>query len=127
VSLVSGTLWKTEADEEDVSCVEVKLLLQNLTDQHIPKVQLIAEIVDKIDRDLFDAGTSDELLPGNIFLIAGGCSGKEKQFKGAKANLALRAYPAVAAGNCITTGIAMSSAEESDEEIGPHVFQVWKS
>ena len=111
VQLISGSLWKSEPDDDKDCRVEVKLLVQNLTTLCLPQVRLIAEVTDKSDRDVTDAGGSTELRPGSLCVLSGSGYGKDKQFKGAKANLSISAYFPVAVGasqhvGMVVTGMA---------------------
>jgi len=98
VQLISGSLWKTEPDDDKDCRVEIKALIQNLTRLHLPEVKIVAEVTDKQGRELTDAGGYDEVRPGNLVIINGSGYAKEKKFAGAKAQLAIRAYWPVAAG-----------------------------
>lgn len=114
VQFISGSLWKSEPDDDKECCVEVKLLLQNLTKLHLPQVRLIAEVTDKSDRDVTDAGGYGELRPGSLSVLSGSGNGKDKQFKGAKANLSIRAHYPVAAGMSQQQGMTVTASENSE-------------
>jgi RNA polymerase subunit RPABC4/transcription elongation factor Spt4 len=118
LQLVSGSLWKTEPDDDKDCRVEIKALVQNLTDKHLPQVKIVADVMDKQGRDVTDASGSDEVRPGNLVLISGSGYGKEKKLAGAKVNLALRAYWPVAAGTVQQRGIMVAEAKESSESGG---------
>lgn len=98
LQLVSGSLWKTEPDNDKDSIIQVRALVQNLTAMHVHEVKLIAKVTDKVGRDVSDAGGSDEVRPGDVCLISGSGYGKDKQFKGAKVSLSIRAYFSMATG-----------------------------
>ena len=120
LQLVSGRLWKTEPDDDKDSIIQVRALVQNLTAMHVHEVKLIAEVTDKVGRDVSDAGGSDEVRPGDVCLIRGSGYGKDKQFKGAKVALSLRAYFSAATGLSQHVGIEIheseSRAEVEDDE-----------
>jgi hypothetical protein len=108
--LLGGSVWKTDPDKGE-GCINVRLLVQNLTDEYIPRVCLIAEIVDKSGRRVTGAGCWEEFFPANIGLIAGSGFGKDRQFKGAKAMLGMRAYLPLAAGSFVFEGAVVSAAQ----------------
>ncbi len=98
LQLVSGSLWMSAPNDDKHCLVEVICLVQNLTAQHLPEVKLLAEIVDKKGREVTDGGAYEEVRPGAIVPLRGiGCE-KENRFKGAKVELAIRAYWPVASG-----------------------------
>jgi hypothetical protein len=114
LQLISGSLWKTEPDDDKECRVEIKALVQNLTDKHLPEVKIVAEVTDKTGRELTDAGGQDEVRPGNVVIINGSGYAKEKKFAGAKADLSLRVYWPVAAGASQRQGMAVAAAESSE-------------
>jgi hypothetical protein len=112
VQLISGSLWKTEPDDDKDSRVEVKALFQNLTDKNLPLVKITAEINDKKGNEVADAGGSDEVRPGSIVTVSGSGYTKDKKLIGAKADLAVLVYTPVAAGVSQRSGIKVDSIDE---------------
>jgi hypothetical protein len=116
LQLVSGSLWKTEPDSDKDSNIQVRALVQNLTAMHVHEVQLIAEVTDKAGRDITNATNgSEEVRPGDVCLISSSGYGKDKQFKGAKVALSLRAYFPVATGLSQHFGIEIHESESRTE------------
>jgi hypothetical protein len=116
VQLISGSLWKTEPDDDKDSRVEVKALIQNLTDKNLPLVKITAEINDKKGNEVADAGGSDEVRPGSIVTVSGSGYTKDKKLIGAKAELAVLVYTPVAAGVSQHCGIHITSEPQTDGE-----------
>jgi hypothetical protein len=112
LQLVSGSLWRTDPDSDMDVRIEARLLVQNLTTLHLPEVRAIVEISDKAGREFTDATGSDEVRPGDLCVIGGSGSGKDRQFKGAKAALVIRAYWPLAAGIAQKMGISAESQED---------------
>ena len=98
LSVVSGSLWKTEPDDDKEVRIELKLLMQNLTSKYFPQVTLDANVLDKNGGDLIDLSGNYEAHPGQIFVISSVGYGKDKKTVGARASLSIRAYFPVAAG-----------------------------
>ena len=115
LQLISGTVSKTEPDSDKDSSLEVKALVQNLTPQHLHEVKIVAEVTDKVGREVTDASGSEEVRAGDICVVSGYGGAKDKQFKGAKVSLALRAYFPAATGIDQHSGINISAPEVSDE------------
>jgi hypothetical protein len=114
VQLISGSLWKTEPDDDKECRVEIKALVQNLTKLHLPEVKIVAEVMDKQGRELTDAGGQDELRPGNIVIINGSGYAKEKKFAGAMVVLAMQAYWPVALGTTQSQGCSVTAPEHDN-------------
>lgn len=113
LQVVSGSLWKTAPDDDQDSRVEARVLVQNLTANHLPLVKLQAEITDKAGREVADAGGSDEVRPGSICVLNGSGYGKDKKLAGAKTDLSIHAYCPVATGLAQTQGFSVG--EQSSE------------
>ena len=116
VQLISGSLWKTEPDDDKDCRVEVKALIQNLTDKNLPLVKIAAEVKDKKGNEVADAGGSDEVRPGSIATVSGSGYTKDKKLIGAKADLAVLVYTPVAAGVSQHCGVQITSDSQADEE-----------
>lgn len=111
VQVISGSLWKTEPDADKDCRVEVKALVQNLTDKHLPEVRILAQIMDKQGTDITDAGGYDQVGQGAIANISGSSYAKEKKLAGAKTEIAMRVYWPVAAGLSQQQGISIVATE----------------
>lgn len=116
VQLISGSLWKTEPDDDKDSRVEVKALIQNLTDKHLPLVKIAAEVKDKKGNEVADAGGSEEVRPGSIVTVSGSGYTKDKKLIGAKADLAVLVYTPVAAGVSQCQGVTVTAIANEDNE-----------
>jgi hypothetical protein len=114
LQIVSGGIWKTEPDADKESGIQVAALVQNLTARYLYEVKVIAEVTNKSGKDVVDASSWEEVKPGDVCLITAGAYTKDKQFKGAIANLALRAYYPVSTGICQHSGIKIK--KENNEE-----------
>ena len=115
LQLVSGSLWKTEPDDDKDCRVEIKALVQNLTDKHLPQVKLNAKVTDKAGRELTDAGGADEVRPGDLCVISGSGYGKEKKMDAAMVAISIHAYWRVAAGVTQANKLAVADSESSQE------------
>ena len=100
IRILGGALWKNAPDDDGDCSVTVKVLVQNLTAHSVPELKLLAPVTDRQGREVVEAGTSDVLRPGAVAVIAGSGYAREKKFAGAKVELGIRAYPALAAGIC---------------------------
>lgn len=114
--LVAAGLWKTEPDDDKDCKVEVKGVVQNLTDKPLHDVRLTAEVNDRQGRELTDAGAHLELRPGEIAALTGSGYVKEKKLVGAVVKLAFQACRPVAAGIAQQQGLSM----ESGGQMPPH-------
>ena len=114
LQVVSGSLWKTDPDDDQDCRVEVRVLVQNLTANHLPLVKLQVEITDKAGREVADAGGSDEVRPGSIGVLNGSGYGKDEKLAGAKTELALLVHYPLAAGNAQAQGMELTKPEEDD-------------
>ena len=116
VHLISGSLWKTEPDDDKDCRVEVKALIQNLTDKSLPLVKITAEVKDKKGNEVADAGGSEEVRPGSIVTVSGSGYTKDKKLIGAKADLAVLVYTPVAAGVSQCQGVTVTGTANDDDE-----------
>ena len=115
VQIISGSLWKAEPDDDMDSRIEVKALIQNLTNKSLPLVKLAAEVKDKKGNEVADAGGCEEVRPGSIVTISGSGYTKDKKLIGAKADLAVLVYTPVAAGVSQHCGVQITSDAQTDE------------
>lgn len=115
LSVVSGSLWKTEPDDDKDVRVEVKLLVQNLTNKHFPQVSLIAGVRDISGEDMTDASGSDEIRPGDVCVVGGIGYGKDKDMKGAQASLSISAFWPFASGVGQQQGMTITATENSGD------------
>ena len=116
VQMITGSLWRTEPGDDKESQIEVKALVQNVTNLHLPEVKVVASVTDKSGRELTDAGGYDEVRPSNICVVSGGGWVKDKKLAGAKAELSIRAFVPVAAGIAQHCGVQITADSQSDEE-----------
>ena len=116
VHMITGSLWKTEPGDDKESQIEVKALVQNVTNLHLPEVKLVASVTDKSGRELTDPSGYDEARPSSICVISGGGWVKDKKLVGAKAELSLRAFVPVAAGVAQHCGVQITPASQGDDE-----------
>ncbi len=107
VQVISGALWKTEPDDEGDSRVEIKVLIQNLTNKHLPAVRLAAEVIDRKGNELTDASGGDEVRPNSITAITGSGYCKHKKLIGAKAQISISVYSPFAYGYAQTQGLGI--------------------
>jgi hypothetical protein len=115
LQLVSGSLWKTDPNDDKEVRVEVKALVQNLTNLHLPQVRIIADVTDMAGKEIADAGCCEEVKTGGICTISGSGYGKAKKFSGANANLAIRAYWPLAGGISQSHGVAVTTGDQADD------------
>lgn len=118
IQLISGSLWKTDLDDDQDCQIQLRALVQNLTKKNFPEVRVLAEIQDKNGREIADASTYDEVRPGSVALMSGSSYAKGKQLNGAKVDLTLRAYGPVAAGVAQHQGMIIEAHTESSEHVG---------
>jgi len=111
--LLSGSVYKTEPDSDKDCQVQVKVLIQNLTNLPLHEVKIIADVTDKSGRELCDAGGYEQLKPGELCLVQGNGYTKEKSLKAAKVELALRCYSPVAISSIQTNAINLSGSDVS--------------
>jgi hypothetical protein len=114
--LLSGSVYKTEPDSDKDCQVQVKALIQNLTNLPLNEVKISAEVTDKSGRDLCDAGGYEQIRPNEICLIQGNGYTKEKTLKAAKVELSLRCYAPVAASTVQTNGINLIELDSTESE-----------
>ena len=96
--LVSGSLWKKASDDNEESRVEIRMLIQNISDKQIPLVKFLAHVTDKQGRELLNIAGADELRPGQVRLVSGDECIEIRRLIGAKTSIALHAYWPVAVG-----------------------------
>ena len=96
--LVSGSLWKATPDDDEQSRVEIRMLIQNISDKQIPLVKFLAHVTDKQGRELLNIAGADELRPGQVRLVSGDECIENRRLIGAKTSIALHAYWPVAVG-----------------------------
>jgi hypothetical protein len=111
IQLVSGGMWRTEPDDAQNAQVEVKLLVQNLTNFHLPEVKLVAEVTDKAGKELADAVAYEEVRPGSLTLIGGSGYTKSKKLKGSKVDLTLHVLTPVSSGFAQRVGVRITPEE----------------
>jgi hypothetical protein len=116
VQMIAGSLWRTEPGDDKEAQIEIKALVQNLTNMHLSEVKLSASVTDKSGRELTDAGGYDEVRPANICVIGGSGWVKDKKLVGAIAELSIRAFVPIAAGFAQHCGVQITSAAQSDEQ-----------
>jgi hypothetical protein len=116
VQMIAGSLWRTEPGDDKEAQIEVKALIQNLTNMHLSEVKLIASVTDKSGRELTDAGGYDEVRPANICVISGSGWVKDKKLVGAIAGLSIRAFVPIAAGIEQHCGIQITPEAPTDED-----------
>jgi hypothetical protein len=106
LELLSGSLWKDETNDGNTVSIQARAWIQNITDQYLPKVELVAAITDRLGRKLADDMSNEvRIPPGAAVMIEGSSSGPEKQMKGAQVDLFLRVYQTVAAGFAQQMGV----------------------
>ena len=96
--LVSGSLWRAAPDDDKESRVEIRTLIQNISDKQIPLVKILAHVTDKQGKELLNIEGAEELRPGQVLMVSGGECMMERRLIGAKASIALHAYWPVAVG-----------------------------
>ncbi len=116
--LLSGSVYKTEPDSDKDCQVQVRTLIQNLTNLPLHEVKIIADVADKSGRELCDAGGYEQMKPNEISLLQGNGYTKEKSLKAAKVELSIRCYSPVAVSTIQTNGIDISQLPniEDDEQ-----------
>lgn len=114
--IVSGSIWKSEPDDDDECSVEVKLFVQNLTDQHLPVVRLSADILDSDEDQVADAGTQMDLAPSGVCLLTGYAGGDANTFYDATVRVAVQAHRPHAFGACTGIGLAIQ-ANSTDPQV----------
>jgi|GEM_PF-2198743 len=97
LKVVSGFLWKMMPGDDQECEIEIRLLVQNLTDKYLPMVALKASITDKQGTELTDLESHDAILPGALTTVAVSGSVKARKLSGAKALITLQAGRPVAA------------------------------
>lgn len=116
--LISGSLWKAATDDGEESRVEIRTLIQNISDKQIPLVKFLAHVTDKQGKDLLDIEGAEELRPGQVLLISGGECVKGKRLIGAKFCVALHAYWPVAIGITQQQGAEMHGVGGVEQDQG---------
>lgn len=116
IKLISGSIWKTDPDDDQDCQIHLRALVQNLTKKNFPEVRALAEIQDKNGRDIADASTYDEVRPGTVALLSGSSYVKGKQLNGAEVDLTLRAYWPVAIGVGQHQGVIVEEHTESSKQ-----------
>jgi hypothetical protein len=113
--IVSGSIWKSEPDDDNECSLEVKLLVQNLTDQHLPLVRLSAQVLDSNEDEVGDAGTVMDLAPSGVCLLPGYHGGIEPQtLDDATVSVAVQVFKAVATGTCVAMGLRVDFARSTE-------------
>jgi len=115
--LLSGSVYKTEPDSDKDCQVQVKALIQNLTNLPLYEVKIIADVTDKSGRELCDAGGYEQLKPGELCLVQGNGYTKEKSLKAAKIELSIRSYTPVAVSTVQTNGLNLSESDSHRDDI----------
>jgi hypothetical protein len=115
LKVINGGFWKTEPDSDKDSAIELRVLIQNRSPQHLHEVRIVAEIYDKAGRLLTDANSSDEVRAGDLALVRGFGVGKDKKFKDAKLVASIRAYHPLATGLCYEAGLELVAAQSDGE------------
>ncbi|CAM8657990.1 Zinc-ribbon domain containing protein [Oxalobacteraceae bacterium] len=124
--LLSGSVYKTEPDSDKDCQVQVKALIQNLTNLPLHEVKIIADVTDKSGRELCDAGGYEQLKPGELCLIQGNGYTKEKSLKAAKVEISIRSYSPVAVSTLQTNGLDLSELSKNEIE-GQSSSAAWPS
>lgn len=98
MQLVSCNLWKGAVDDDKESRVEVRALLQNLTNTNVPLVKILAVVSDKQGDELITFDGDDELRAGELSVINASSYAKDKKLVGANIALSLGMYWFIATG-----------------------------
>lgn len=120
VQMIALNLWRTEPGDDKESYIELKGLVQNLTNSHLPEVKVLVSITDKAGREMREAYGAEEVRPLSISAISGGGWVKDKNLDGAKAKLSIQAFVPVAAGLAQHFGFQIS-ADDGNNESGAHI------
>jgi hypothetical protein len=115
IQMVSCSLWKTAPDDDQESRIEIRCLVQNLTNINFPLVRLLCEISDKNKQELATGEGENELRAGQLITINSNTYGEDKKFTSATAALAMSLYFHVANGIQQRQGIdlVVTEIEES--------------
>jgi hypothetical protein len=118
VKLVSGSLWKTEPNDDGDSYVQIKALVQNLTAKHLPEVRITGEVNDNRGKEIADASGYDEVRSGCLATIEGSNYVNDKKLlAGAKVNLVIRAFWPIVASMTQRSGMSLiHTGQDSTED-----------
>ncbi len=123
--IVSGSIWKSEPDDDAECAAEVKLLVQNLTDQHLPVVHLSADILDSDEDQVADAGSQMDLAPSGVCLLAGYAHAGATAFDGATVRVAVQAFKPVATGSASETRAVSIEIKDPGADAGNDDDEDW--
>ena len=114
LKLISGSMWKTQPNDDKESLIEINCLFQNLGKVIVPEARLVGDILDKKGKVLSEAGFSKEVLPGELTQLIGYCSAKETKLAGAKLKFSLITFYPVAAAVEQQNGGELVANESND-------------
>lgn len=123
LKLISGSMWKTQPDDDKESAIEINFLFQNLGKVILPDARLVGDILDKKGKVLSEVGNSKEVLPGELTQLIGYGRAKETKLAGAKLKFSLITFYPVAAAVEQQNGAELVADESNDvpwpfEDIG---------
>ena len=107
--LVSGSIWRTNDDEDGRCDIEIRLSIENLSDQRVGRASLEAKIREKSGREAFDLSADEELPALGIACISSSAREKAWRFEDASVDLGVGAYSVIATGFAQRTGIQVST------------------
>lgn len=116
--IVSGSIFRSEPDDDDQCPVEVKLLVQNLTDRHLPRVRLEAEIVDA-DGDAIDTDRAEaDLAPSLVGQMSCSSYVEAERLEDAEIRVNAVAFVAVAAGSTNEARVVSIEMDDAEADAG---------
>lgn len=114
LNLISGSMFKTQPNDDKESLIEINCLFQNLGKVIVPEARLVGDILDKKGKVLSEAGFSKEVLPGELTQLIGYGSAKETKLAGAKLKFSLITFYPVAAAVEQQNGGELVANESND-------------
>ncbi len=111
LQVVSASICRTEPDGDGDCWVQIRALVQNLTDKAILEAKVTGRLLDKVGGEISDVEVYEEIRPGAVAMLQGSSYVKEKQLKSAKVKLSMQAFRSVAAGLSQKQGMAIIATE----------------
>lgn len=116
--IVSGSIWKSERRIYGECFVELRLLVQNLTDHHLPALDISATFMDSDGAEVADARRlCRNIGASSVDMLSCSTYSEDVSFLDATACISLKAFSPVATGNYVANGLTVQSAA-SDNVIG---------
>ena len=116
LTLVSGSISKSEPDDDNNCFIEIMALIQNHTQLFLPAVEVIAPITDRKGRMVANGSFRDEIRPAALATIVRSCHANHKRLADSRMDLTLRAYWPVSFGISQSHGAIINNTSENDTE-----------